>query len=178
MKKRLGFVSNSSSSSFIIIFNKEPKNAQELKEMLFGDKTNISYYDYNVNTDVASEIIFKDIRKSVTQTLYDMFKEIIDLSLYFIPPVWLIDHKDNEIIEYNKLDYDWSLSQTEQLDLYNKKEDLLKSIIKKMFINFNKETTNKFIYNVEFSDNDGEIYTILEHGNVFETVKHIRINNH
>ncbi|KKK77527.1 hypothetical protein LCGC14_2852710, partial [marine sediment metagenome] len=38
MKIRQGFISNSSSSSFIVAFPKIPKNQNELQTMLFGDK--------------------------------------------------------------------------------------------------------------------------------------------
>ncbi|HMZ46899.1 MAG TPA: gliding motility-associated C-terminal domain-containing protein [Chitinophagaceae bacterium] len=37
MKIRNGFVSNSSSSSFIVLFPKEPKNATDVKNMLFKE---------------------------------------------------------------------------------------------------------------------------------------------
>ena len=45
MKKRLGFVSNSSSSSFIITFDKVPETVEELKELLFEDQEFITKYD-------------------------------------------------------------------------------------------------------------------------------------
>ena len=63
MKKRTGFVSNSSSSSFIIVFDKEPQSASDIKEMLFGTDDILTYYDYNITTNVASKIIFDDISK-------------------------------------------------------------------------------------------------------------------
>lgn len=46
MKIRNGFVSNSSSSSFIVSFDKKPSSAEELREILFGDKEYIEHrYD-------------------------------------------------------------------------------------------------------------------------------------
>ena len=38
MKIRNGFVSNSSSSSFVVAFPKMPKDVQELKQILFWDQ--------------------------------------------------------------------------------------------------------------------------------------------
>ena len=38
MKIRNGFVSNSSSSSFIVAFKKVPKSVAEMQKMLFGDE--------------------------------------------------------------------------------------------------------------------------------------------
>ena len=96
MKKRLGFVSNSSSSSFIIIFDEEPKNTGDIKRMLFGDKTIISYYDNNITTNLASDIIFKDIEKATKQKLEADFDSIIYSMEYFKPEAWLIDGDDKE----------------------------------------------------------------------------------
>ena len=186
MKKRLGFVSNSSSSSFIIIFDEEPKNTGDIKRMLFGDKTIISYYDNNITTNLASDIIFKDIEKATKQKLEADFDSIIYSMEYFKPEAWLIDGDDKEVIEYNKLENEqWSkweewraMSPIERERKLNRKEVLLTSIMKRMFENFDAETKGKFVYQVEFSDNDGDIYCTLEHGDVFDKVKHIRINNH
>ena len=36
MKIRTGFVSNSSSSSFVVAFSHRPKSVKDLKEMMFG----------------------------------------------------------------------------------------------------------------------------------------------
>ena len=38
MKIRNGFVSNSSSSSFVVAFDKKPETVEELKKLLFGEE--------------------------------------------------------------------------------------------------------------------------------------------
>jgi hypothetical protein len=37
MKTRSGLVSNSSSSSFVVVFNKKPESAGDVKRQLFND---------------------------------------------------------------------------------------------------------------------------------------------
>jgi hypothetical protein len=70
MKIRNGFVSNSSSSSFIVAFNKKVSSSEEMKEILYGDSDTIEHYDDKHNTiDLAREVFNKfrkmrDVRKS------------------------------------------------------------------------------------------------------------------
>lgn len=48
MKIRNGFVSNSSSSSFVVVLPKEPKGYNDLKELMFGKENGaINVYDYS-----------------------------------------------------------------------------------------------------------------------------------
>ena len=48
MKIRNGFVSNSSSSSFLVAFDKKPKNVLELHKAMFGTKsTTVQMFDYS-----------------------------------------------------------------------------------------------------------------------------------
>ena len=63
MKIRNGFVTNSSSSSFIVAFDYEelPNSKEELQLLLFGDKKTRSRYDYKVNCSDIAEIVWKDM---------------------------------------------------------------------------------------------------------------------
>ena len=64
MKTRNGFVSNSSSSSFIIALDKLPENAEEMHEMLFKSKEEEMLQLYDFNDAISSFDIAKEVFKS------------------------------------------------------------------------------------------------------------------
>lgn len=66
MKSRNGFVSNSSSTSFVIAFPHKPKTVEELKVMLFGDASwshSFEYYGSVASVAGISGTVFNDIKK-------------------------------------------------------------------------------------------------------------------
>ena len=79
MKIRKGFVSNSSSSSFIVQWDKKPKSIEEVKKILFGVQETYSYYDDNVSTQRLAETIFNDT-EDITE---EKIKEEISGQYYY-----------------------------------------------------------------------------------------------
>jgi hypothetical protein len=67
MKTRSGFVSNSSSSSFIVAFNRKPESVDETLQLLFGEDTNglikPEYYDNGLTHREVAERVFADIQR-------------------------------------------------------------------------------------------------------------------
>jgi hypothetical protein len=63
MRIRTGFVSNSSSSSFIFALPNRPTDAKELKKLLFKTFDTIAPYDTVVTTDFAASAIFEKMNE-------------------------------------------------------------------------------------------------------------------
>lgn len=68
MKIRNGFVSNSSSSSFIVAFDKVPRTVKSMVKLLFGPASEpeetISLYDTSITKGKAAEQVIQNIRDS------------------------------------------------------------------------------------------------------------------
>ena len=73
MKIRNGFVSNSSSSSFLVMWDKKPKDTEELKNILFGDTKSIGdpNYDNEYTTTELANTLFRDLTEANDQSLRD-----------------------------------------------------------------------------------------------------------
>ncbi len=65
MKIRNGFVSNSSSSSFVVAFPRKPKNAKDVQTILFGDDKELQYlFDDNIiSTASIATRVWDDMKR-------------------------------------------------------------------------------------------------------------------
>lgn len=80
MKKRQGYVSNSSSSSFVVILPRKPKSKKDTQDILFSGKDGgFSVYDMDgLSFSQISEIVYNDVKdlKPVTEEqLVELFSE-------------------------------------------------------------------------------------------------------
>lgn len=69
MKTRNGFVSNSSSSSFLVFFDKRPESIEELNRMMFGTEnmdTLLEYYGNPVEQRAVVENVFSDLQSQAS----------------------------------------------------------------------------------------------------------------
>jgi len=99
MKTRTQFVSNSSSSSFILNFDKEIKTKEELKEKLFPNQETLITFNYwgdisqTDTTDAVTEYIFSEFKASSENDVLDELTSDYDYN-------W----KGREDWEYDKWD--------------------------------------------------------------------------
>lgn len=166
MKLRQGFVSNSSSSSFIIALKDKPQSAEELQKILFGDSEILAYYDCSMTTSLAAETVLEDIKEPVG------LKEIIEELDCGWPEV---DDEDK------RPEYPWSeLNDTieKKKQSYEKYQGECLVYNTKIAESFMKKTEGMKYYIVEYCDNDGAHQSALEHGGTFDNIPHLRVSKH
>ena len=180
MKIRIGFVSNSSSSSFVIAFPHKPKDVADVNKILFGKQewhyTRLSYGDEesDVSTQTLAENVFKKIKKKATK------QEILDsiqngwFDEYFSLP----GHNDTawdspEYKALNRSDKDYEKKRDALWEKFSKEDEKRAAAIAEAFRRVNKD---KYIVVMEFSDNEDE--AVEEHSDIFRRIEHIRTSYH
>jgi hypothetical protein len=152
MKFRRGFVSNSSSSSFILALPSLPKSAEELRAWLFGDIAYLSHpYEIRaVPALQAANSVFEQITE--TDSHLETAERVADLVQ--APHSFECYRRDRK--------------------RYDKKANEYETKTAKEFVESNK---GKSFFLVTYSD-ETPFGSFMEHGGIFNNIPHIEINNH
>jgi len=160
MKIRNGFVSNSSSSSFIVFFPKEPQTREQVKEMMFRDLSDsdmIDHYDEHKTVEEVTKRVFDDIKN---QKVNDIKAAADEYDIYDVAGC----PKTSEYIEHLTGALDW-----------NRYDKDCEEFSKKEFEKLIKEHQNEIFYTFEYEDN---IESVLEHGDIFRNLFNVRMSKH
>lgn len=167
MKIRQGFVSNSSSSSFIVAFPKGMEvTSENVHNHLFGPAFSaITAYDWigTFSTKEIADQVAQDMRGQTP----NVDENITEALGGHIPGSPDMDRFKTRKPDGKGYDYDW--------DAYSAARDAFRL---KMAENVKKEFAGQDIYTFEYSDNDGNFMCTMEHGGIFDNVPHMQISNH
>ena len=164
MKTRYGFVSNSSSSSFIIALDKIPKSKEDVNKIFYKgcEKSFEDCVEDPINTDILSKRLWNDIKKQKPIKSVKTIAKIIK-SGYFID---CLEPELDDFTIKSKKSFDWKK--------YQILRDHCAESIADVFLKINKK---RFIYILHYEDSN-KLEGHLEHGDTFYNVKHLRISHH
>lgn len=171
MKVRSGFVSNSSSSSFVVALERQPTSAIQVQEILFGpDQT---YYSdpWNERSWGVAEVAATVLAQLVDgPTSLGAIAE--NMSYGYISSI------------YNKVEEEFPHCDAPEdragrYEWWRKRDERSKELASQYLQEFmdRDDVKGKLLFLCEFSD-DSEYGSALEHGDLFDRVPHIHISNH
>lgn len=175
MKRRNGFVSNSSSSSFVVVFDKriEAYSDDDLKQKLFGTTEKVIKHKWY--GDMDTDALLERVREEAVEITFT-------LDGSFLIPV---DDSRDIVVIFNQ---DWNeacekadalgLSNKDSFDEYwTKVTEIAEEQAKRDMLEFSKQNSGEY-YHFSFADGNGDIESFLEHEYIFNKFPHVTQNNH
>jgi len=180
MKVRNGFVSNSSSSSFIIAVPMGCNTLGQLQDYLFGEvrKYNNPHFhseystDYNWSVSSVASVVFDGISEQDPKTDTELIEEYMS--------GYTSEFREAEMYTFQDMKID-NLSNISSKDwnTYNEYfEHHLKRLAQNKISRFIESNPECFFYTLSYSDNNGEFESALEHGNLFDNIPHLKVSHH
>ena len=166
MKTRIGFVANSSSSSFILVLPQVPESVEDLHAILFpgGERTlaHPYWYDDVYSSRQVAETVWSDIQGGPATK--ERFQEECQCGSLEGDP-----------------QFDYRVYGRSNPDQYRKAWDAherkVEEYRKAWAAAFRKKHAGKVFFIVEYKD-EGAFGCFMEHGDVFRNIDHQRISKH
>ena len=171
MRRKLDFVTNSSSSSFIVAWPKLVDSWDEVHDIvIFKEKADIVFNDcLRQKAFLIEESLscINKISKEIARGYFCGYKQYSD------DPGYKNLYRDRQDKVLSDDEYRKKVDTIfRKVDKENKKNA---RILAEKFV---KENIGKYCYMFNYGDEDGYLYSQLEHGDTFRGLKYLQISHH
>ena len=168
MKKRSGFVANSSRSSFVLAFPcmAHTLPVSSLRELLYRGQESVTIGEYVHSTEEIAGIILRQLKSfwNTSEVKNPLIRAIAkgyleDAPSFGIPDNWSkmkLAEKKKFWRDYSTAQFQYAMTKADQ---------------------FREEHASSFFYVLEYEDK-GSVNIYLHNGDAFRNIPHIRVSNH
>lgn len=176
MKTRHGFVSNSSSSSFVVAFPEKPGSVDELQSMMFTRfQEYVQPYDHAVPAKEICRIVFNEIysqkesasKERIMENLAGLYTQM----LYRLMGESDFPHPEKD--DYSTVE-EYGIAMRKH---WEERDIKAREWEERAARKFMEENKGAFILCTSYADDDSFL-AVMEHGDIFRNLKHIQVGHH
>ena len=191
MKIRQGFVSNSSSSSFVVAFPRKPADEDDCRKIVFGEKRIFGNpyawgdEEGGWHTAEIADRIFHDLKNQTPLTKEQVLEELASSYVYededgsWAQPIAGAPEYPHVDHTRFKLEWDDPGYKEAYTKAWEKHDADLKAWSRKLTDKLMSRAGKDAVYfRFEYEDHNGPMETAMEHGGVFRNLPSYRISHH
>lgn len=182
MKIKIGFVTNSSSSSFLVVWPSKIKDVKDVSKYINDPKQALKIFnksfDFNIldpENDILMNNLCDDIINGQTYVFIKFMLNKLGLTYNYHFEKYF---KDEFIIRHRITKQEWDNNFEIRINSYREQRIFKKKFGLKFIKEFALKYKGSYIYKYYYEDGSEEYYIELEHSNSFVKLPYIYINNH
>jgi hypothetical protein len=182
MKIKSDFVTNSSSSSFIVAWPNEIKTLEDVKKYIDRDDKAKQVYEDTKNAktgikiDPENRIVINTIASELESGYLQNIVQSLGINVTMFDQ--FSEFKKDFIYRHNIEEEDLNKNHFYSTLVWKEYGYVRMKIATKLAKEFCKKNKDNFVYFFNYGDESGDFMSEMEHGNTFKNLPHIQVSHH